>query len=64
MIRKTIRALLVTLALASLHVADAQQPKRIAKIGVLVPSNPESCETCLRRRFCRGSSLSLIAPRL
>jgi putative ABC transport system substrate-binding protein len=40
MIRKTIRALLVTLALAPLHVAEAQQPKRTAKIGVLFPSNP------------------------
>ena len=38
--KKIVVLLLAILALASVYPADAQQPKKIAKIGVLFPTNP------------------------
>src|ERR1700752_2654866 len=42
MTKKTIMVLLVTLALASAHVAEAQQPTRIPRIGYLSSGTPSS----------------------
>jgi putative tryptophan/tyrosine transport system substrate-binding protein len=40
MTRKIIIALLVTLALGSVNFADAQQPKKLHRIGYLSPFDP------------------------
>ena len=37
---KPIVVLLVSLAFASVHLAEAQQPKKMARIGLLFQSNP------------------------
>ncbi len=45
MARKTVVALLVGLALASVHVAEAQQPKKVPRIGYLTSSDPATEST-------------------
>jgi putative ABC transport system substrate-binding protein len=45
MTKKTIMVLLVTLALASAHVAEAQQPKKVPRIAYLSSSDPVSDST-------------------
>ena len=45
MARKTIIALLVGLTLASVHLAEAQQPKKIPRIGYLSNTDPASEST-------------------
>jgi putative tryptophan/tyrosine transport system substrate-binding protein len=42
---KTFIGLLVGLALASVHLAEAQQPKSIPLVGVLVAGSPSSMAT-------------------
>jgi putative ABC transport system substrate-binding protein len=42
MVKKTVVVLLVVLALASLRLAEAQQPKKVPRIGILSPTSSSS----------------------
>jgi hypothetical protein len=48
MARKTIVALLVTLTLASFHLAEAQQPKKVSRIGYLSITDAATDSPALR----------------
>ena len=51
MVIKTIIGLLLSLALASVHLAEAQQPAKVFKIGLLLGTGPASGLTSLRKVF-------------
>jgi putative tryptophan/tyrosine transport system substrate-binding protein len=53
MIRKIIVCLLLTVFLLTVHLVEAQQPKKIAKIGVLFPTNPAATAHLLQA-FSQG----------